>query len=105
MSKNESRTSNTLAVIEIEETNLTTKQKKDGSGSYQLQAGYFHSMNQDGSPKRYPEEINVFPKKDPQGNAVPYPVGSYTIDPASFRVQRGFFELGFLTLIPVANVL
>lgn len=87
--------------IEVESTQIEQRNKK-GGGVYEVQHAYFQEFNRDGSPKRYPREIVVFPKKDSQGKSIPYQKGSYTLAPHSLLVSgNGFLELGFVELIPV----
>ena len=87
--------------IEIETSDLQTRTKSGGDSTYQVQLAYAHTLNRDGSPKRYPEEIALFPPKDSSGNPVPYKPGHYELDPRSYRVQRGFLDMSFPQLIPV----
>ena len=87
--------------IEIETADLETRQKKGGEGSYQVQRAYVHTLNRDGSPKRYPEEIALFPPKDNSNNPIPYKPGKYVLDPRSFRVQGGFLDMSFPQLVAV----
>lgn len=89
-------------LISVESTSLQTRNKKGGDGTYQVQQAYAHTFGQDG-PKRYPEEINVFPPRDNNGNPIPYQKGDYHIAPDCLRVQNGFLDLGFLRLVPVSN--
>lgn len=85
--------------ISIESTDLETRQKRDG-GSYVVQTAYAHTSDRNG-PKRYPEEIRIFPKKDPQGKPIPYPMGDYQMADHCIRVQNGFLDLGFVELTPL----
>ena len=86
-------------IIDIEETQLETRTKKDG-GTYQVQKGYAHTVDQNGGPKRYPEQITIFPPRDGQGNPVAYKEGQYELSARSFKIERGFLELGFINLVP-----
>jgi len=87
-------------LISIEDTNLIQKMSAKKS-PYVVQTAYVHTINPDGSPKRYPEQISLFPKKDAEGNAVPYKKGDYTLGDKSFQVERGFLQLNFPELVPV----
>ncbi|PCI36853.1 MAG: hypothetical protein COB50_04220 [Thiotrichales bacterium] len=83
--------------ITIEETLLITKQSKAGK-PYSIQKAYVHLVNNDGSPKRYPEEISIFPSRDKDGNPIPYQKGEYYLDDTSFVVERGFLQLNFVNI-------
>lgn len=85
-------------LVDIENEELETRQGK--KGDYQIQKAYVHTVDRNGSPERYPREVSIFPQKDPQGRAVPYKPGAYTVDPRSFRVNNGFLDLAFLQLVP-----
>ena len=87
--------------VSIESTDLETREKKAG-GSYVVQTAYAHTFDRNG-PKRYPEEIRVFPKKDPQGKPLAYPMGDYKIAERCMRVNNGFLELGFIELEPLSK--
>lgn len=87
-------------VIEVESTDLETRQKKAG-GTYQVQTGYVHTLDRGGKIRRYPEQFNIFPPRDDSGNAIPFKVGKYSVSAQSFRVNNGFLELGFLQLEPI----
>lgn len=84
--------------VTVESTELMNKTNKQGK-PYQLQKAYVHTFDRKG-PKRYPEEIGVFPLKDKDGNAVPYSPGEYQIAPHSLSISNGFVELGFIELKP-----
>lgn len=88
--------------IDIESTNLETRNKK-GGGTYQVQEAFAHTTDNHGNPRRYPERINIFPPKDSQGNVMPYAPGSYILAPQSIKVSNGFLELGFPQLIPMSQ--
>ena len=90
-------------VIDIEDEVVVTNNKK-GGGQYYTQKGYFHETERDGSPKRYPTEINVFPRKNDRGEPIPYKKGSYTLGVQSFGVERGFLQLNFPSLVPVKSL-
>lgn len=90
-----------MILIEVEEMKTETRQKKNGTGTYELQAGYAHLTDRNGEPDRYPQKINLFPPRDGMGNSQPYKVGKYKVAPQSFKVgNAGFLELGFLVLEP-----
>jgi len=86
-------------IIDIEDTNIETRKGKNGP--YSIQLAFVHTVNRDGSAKRYPEQVNIFPQKDNDGNPVPFQKGRYYVDARSFRVTNGFLEMGFLNLTPV----
>lgn len=86
--------------VAIEENTLIQKQSKAGK-PYYVQKAYAHLTEQDGSPKRYPEQIMVYPLRDEHGNSIPYPKGDYTLSNRSFSVERGYLQLGFPTLTPM----
>jgi hypothetical protein len=91
-------------IIDVEDTSVETKTKKDQSGTYQTQTAYAHFHDRNGQPERYPSKITVFVPKDNQSNPIPYKVGKYTVSPQSYRIGNGgFLELGFLNLIPVGK--
>ena len=87
-------------VIDVENEQLETRNKKAG-GTYQVQQAFAHTTNRDGSPKRYPTEIFVFPPRDSQGNPIPYKKGKYTIAPQSFKANGFGLEIDFLNLVPL----
>jgi len=84
--------------VTVESVDLETRNKK-GGGTYQVQTAYAHTFTSEG-PKRYPEEIRIFPKRDAQGKTSPYPPGEYVIHPKCLHVRNGFLELGFVELMP-----
>ncbi len=85
--------------ITIEENTLINKTSKAGK-PYAVQQAYAHTVNSDGSPKRYPTEITLFVKKDQQGNPVPYSKGEYDLADSSFEVdQYGNLSINFVNLI------
>jgi len=89
-----------MIVIDVESTEVQTRNKKAG-GTYDLQYGYFHETERDGTPKRVRRELSIFPPKI-DGKTVPYPVGQYTLHPRSLEIDEGGFpKLGFLTLTPI----
>ena len=88
--------------IDIESTNLETRNKK-GGGTYQVQEGFAHTTDQHGNPRRYPERINIFPPRDSHGNSIPYKPGSYILAPQSLKVTNGFLELGCPQLLPMSE--
>jgi len=84
--------------ISIEDTNLIQKTSKQNK-PYFLQQGYAHLVNTDGSPKRYPQEILIFPQRDGAGNSVPYQKGDYLLQDSSFSINNfGSLELNFVNL-------
>jgi hypothetical protein len=85
--------------ITIESTDLETRNKKTG-GSYTVQTAYAHTFDRTG-PKRYPEEIRIFPPKGPDGKPIPYPMGDYYLSPHCIRVDNGYLSLGFVELQPI----
>jgi len=85
-------------IISVESTEIESKTSK-ADKTYYTQTAYAHTVNRDGTPKRYPEQINLFPKKNPDGQPVPYPKGDYTLGEGSFQVQRGFLEMNFPELV------
>ena len=87
--------------ITVEDTQLETRTKAGGKGTYQVQKAYAHTFNRNGTPKRYPEEIVIFPQRDPAGNPTPYQKGDYQLAPDAISVKNGFLDLGFINLIPV----
>ena len=87
-------------IISIESTELNAKTSK-ANKPYYTQTAYAQTTNKDGSPKRYPEQFELFTKKDPQGNAVPYPKGNYELSANSFQVERGFLNMNFPDLQPI----
>lgn len=90
--------------IDIEDTNLIQRNKKDNSGFYYQQKAYAHIVDRDCVPSRYPKEITIFPPKDDSGNSIPYPLGEYSVSPNSFRVDNyGNLDLGFLVLRPLPS--
>lgn len=90
-------------LIDIEETTLETRNKRDG-GTYSLQTGYAHLVDRQGNPLRYPERFVLFPPRNPDGSTVPYQKGQYVIAPTSYRIDnRGFLELGYLELAPATT--
>lgn len=92
-------------LIEIEDENIITKNKKGKPGeTYSIQEAYFHSVDRDGYPERYPTKINVFPRKDHQGNPIPYKKGQYKLAPQSFQVERGFLQMAFPALVPTKAI-
>lgn len=86
--------------IDIESEAIELRNKKAG-GTYSIQRAYLHTTDYDGTPKRYPEEISIFPRKNDNGDVVPYKKGTYTISDSSFKVDNGFLALGFPSLSPV----
>jgi len=87
--------------ISVESEALTTLDKKDKSGTYQLQTVYAHLVERDGSPKRYPVETEIFPNRNAAGDTIPWKKGNYEIADTSFRLDRfGRLELGFINLVP-----
>src|SRR3569623_1348843 len=85
--------------VTVENTTLVARTSKQGK-PYQVQTAYVHTYDRQG-PKRYPEEIKLFPLRDKDGNAVPYAPGEYEVAPHAFNVSNGFLELGFVELRPV----
>ncbi|MCB0482678.1 MAG: hypothetical protein KDC83_14715 [Flavobacteriales bacterium] len=85
--------------IDIESEEIQTRQGK--KGDYHIQTAYIHTFGRDGQPERYPREFNLFPDRDNQGRPIPYKKGSYTLHPKSYRINNGFLELAFPSLIPV----
>ena len=88
--------------VTVERTDLTTRNKKDGSGTYQLQTAWAHLVR-DGRVEDHPTRIEVFPPRNDAGMVVPYQPGDYSIDDESYRVSYGRIEIGFLRLKPVAQ--
>lgn len=86
-------------LVDIESEELIERNKKAG-GTYKVQIAYAHTVGRDGSPQRYPEQINVFPPMDNSGRHIPFKKGQYHIAPQTFRVNNGFLELGFINLMP-----
>lgn len=87
-------------IIDIEEATLETRTKKGGQSTYQVQTAYAHTVDSNGKPTRYPQQIAVFPPRDATGNPVPYKPGQYELSPTSFKVERGFLDLNFINLVP-----
>lgn len=88
-----------MVQIDIESEEIQERQGK--KGAYHVQTGYCHTFGRDGKPERYPREFALFPQRDNQGRPVPYKKGTYSIHPQSFRINNGFLELAFPTLVPV----
>lgn len=86
-------------LIDIESPEIETRKGKNGD--YVVQIAYAHTVQRDGSPKRYPEQFAIFPPKDRDGTPIPYKPGKYMLDPRTFRVSNGFLEMGFAQLTPV----
>jgi hypothetical protein len=86
--------------IDIENSQVEYRPKKNG-GQYALQEGYAHTVNKDGTKKRYPERVNIFPQKDEAGNYIPYAAGKYIVSASSLRVNNGYLVLGFPVLVPL----
>ena len=87
-------------LITIEETTLVPKMGKNGQ--YYLQSAYAHLVNRDGTPQRYPREIQIFPARDEKGNSIAYPKGDYELLDSSFAVVNEFgkesLKLDFINL-------
>ena len=92
---------NAMIKIDIETDQLIQRNKKDGSGVYYQQQAFAHTTDNMGNPKRYPEEIRIFPPKGNAGSVMPYKPGSYKLAPQSLRVQREQIELGYPVLLPI----
>lgn len=88
-----------MLIIDIESSETETRRGKNGD--YVVQVAYAHTVQRDGSPKRYPEQFAMFPPKDREGHPIPYKPGQYTLEPRSFRIQNGFMNMAFPTLVPV----
>lgn len=87
--------------LEIPSVDMRTMNKRDGTGSFSLQAAYAHTIGKDGKPKPYPESFDIFVPTDPtSGQPKPYAKGFYTIDPNSFYVNKGRLDM-FLRLVPI----
>lgn len=84
--------------VEIKKVNVMERNKKDGSGTYNLQTAYVYTYDRDGNPKEYPEEIEIFVPRNNAGMPEPYEVGEYVIKPESFRVNYKRVEMGFMVL-------
>ena len=85
--------------ISIEDTNLIQRTSKKTNKPYFQQQAYAHLVNTDGSPKRYPQEILIFPQRDNAGNAVAYQKGDYNLLDSSFSINNfGSLELNFVNL-------
>lgn len=88
--------------IDIEDGKAIAKTSRKGS-TYHVQKGYLHSLEKDGTPKRYPEEFEFFVGTSDRGAPESYPPGSYTIHPTSMRVQNNNLEIGYLKLVPFSE--
>lgn len=86
--------------ITIESVEINKVVPPNGNAFY-TQTAYAHISNTDGSHKRYPQEINVSPKRDSSGNSIPFPKGDYVISGSSYSVDKyGKLALGYVNLIP-----
>lgn len=90
-----------MIVIEIDSTVTKEKSGENAKGRWNM---VFQQINitghmVDGFPARHPRESTIqLDSENPQ----PYPVGRYTIDPASFYfADFGRFALGRLKLQPL----
>jgi hypothetical protein len=89
--------------IDVESDQLISRNKKDGSGVYYQQEAFAHTSDQYGNPKRYPEQIFIFPQRDAAGSVVAYKPGTYKLAQQSLRVVRNQIELGFPVLVPIGQ--
>lgn len=85
--------------VTIESAELTTRTSQQGK-PYYTQTAYIHLVNKDGSPKRYPYEVDIFPDRDNKGNPVPYKPGEYQLHDNSFDVEKR----GPMTSLVLVNV-
>lgn len=63
---------------------------KTSGKAYDLnfQTVWAHTSDRNGNPNPYPEKVEVILEKNEQGQALFYPVGEYTLAPASIYVDR-----------------
>jgi len=53
-----------------------------------FQDAYFHTIDRDGVPAPFPQKVEIFAPKDPNGNPQPYQPGEYQLSPSSVHVGR-----------------
>ncbi len=56
--------------------------------SLNFQTVWFHTYDRNGTPNPYPEKCEIILDKASDGAALFYPVGDYTLAPASLYVDR-----------------
>lgn len=88
--------------ITIETAEIQTRMSKAGK-PYDVQVAYAHMVDRDGKAKRYPEEINIFPRRNDSGQSIPYKPGEYRLADTGFQVERGFLDLQFVNLVPISG--
>lgn len=86
-----------VSVTSTEVRNQSGNAKATGKPySLNFQEAYFHTHDRNGNPNPFPEKVEIILDKNEQGAALFYPVGEYTLSPASVYVDRG----GNLALSP-----
>ena len=86
-----------VSVTSTEVRNQSGNAKATGKPySLNFQTAYFHTHDRNGNPNPFPEKVEIILDKNEQGAALFYPVGEYTLAPASVYVDRG----GNLALSP-----
>jgi hypothetical protein len=72
-----------VRAAKINTRNITSKQGK--SFTFREQPCYAFTLDRDGNPRPYPQEfvLNI-----PESQPEPYPVGVYTLAPASVWIDR-----------------
>lgn len=88
--------------IEVKSTNLerraVTQRSTGKQFTFDEQEAWAHTVDQQGTPHPYPQRIRI---TLPKGQADAYPVGDYTLHPASFYVGN-YGDLAMaVRLVPV----
>ena len=92
-----------LIKIDIENEEPITRNKRDGSGTYQVQEAWAHLYGINGLHP-HPQRIELFPPKDDQGYVRPYAKGEYALAPDSVGIRFGKLSV-FTKLIPYVEAL
>lgn len=66
-----------------------------------FQVAYVHTCDKQGNANPYPEKTELMLDKDEKGSPISYPVGDYTLAPASIQIDR----MGNIELRPVLTPL
>jgi len=62
--------------------------KKGQAAELHLQTVYVHTVGEDGTPAPYPEKVEAFAERGPDGSPRPWPAGEYTLHPSAVYVDR-----------------
>ncbi len=65
-----------------------TDKKTGESKTLPFQVAYVFTVDEGGTPGRYPEKLEFIPPRDDQGRPAPYAPGDYQLHPSAVFIDR-----------------